>query len=129
MGYQQLLLISLSVILVGIAVAVGISMFQDNAIFLNRDAITIDLVNLGSRAQLYYRRPFLFGGGQRSFAGLTLADLTSKPTNENGTYRLKNATENLIRLEGKGTERDPYGVPIKIEMNVFSDTMYVVVNN
>ena len=129
MGYQQLLLISLSVILVGIAVAVGISMFQDNAISLNRDAVTIDLVNLGCRAQLYYRRPSLFGGGQGSFAGLTLADLTSKPTNENGTYRLKNATENLIRLEGKGTERDPYGDPIKVEMNVFPDTMYVVVNN
>jgi hypothetical protein len=123
------LLISLSVILVGIAVTVGITMFQDNANSLNKDAVTIDLANLGSRAQVYYRRPYMLGGGQGSFAGVKLADLTSKPKNENGTYRLKDVSENLVKLEGKGTERDSNGDPIKVEMNVFADTMYVVVNN
>ena len=128
MGYQQLLLISLSVILVGIAVAVGISMFHDNAISLNRDTVTIDLVNLASRAQLYYRRPIMLGGGQGSFNRLTLAKLTSKPTNQNGVYRLKDVTDNSIRLEGKGTERGPDGDLINVEMNVFPDTMYVMYN-
>ena len=36
MGQQQLLLIILGVIIVGIAVAVGITMFQDNAVDQNR---------------------------------------------------------------------------------------------
>ncbi len=57
MGQQQLLLIILGVIVVGIAVVVGITMFQDNAISANRDAVTNDLVNLGARAQQFYRRP------------------------------------------------------------------------
>ena len=64
MGQQQLLLIILGVIVVGIAVAVGITMFSDNAISANRDAVTNDLVNLASRAQQYYRRPASMGGGE-----------------------------------------------------------------
>ncbi|MEK7671229.1 MAG: hypothetical protein AAB344_03305, partial [Bacteroidota bacterium] len=91
MGQQQLLLIILGVIVVGIAVAVGITMFTDSAISANRDAVTNDLVNLASRAQQFYRRPSALAGGGNSFVGLTadgpgLAKLTSKSTNANGTY-------------------------------------------
>jgi hypothetical protein len=69
MGQQQLLLIILGVIVVGIAVAVGITMFSDSAINANRDAMVNDLVNLASRAQQFYRRPSSLGGGGNSFAG------------------------------------------------------------
>ena len=87
MGQQQLLLIILGVIVVGIAVAVGITMFADNAVSANKDAVTNDLVNLASRAQQYYRRPTALGGGQGSFTTLTaLSQLTAKPSNANGTY-------------------------------------------
>ena len=44
MGQQQLLLIILGVIVVGIAVAVGITMFSDSAVNANRDAMVNDLV-------------------------------------------------------------------------------------
>ena len=71
MGQQQLLLIILGVIVVGIAVAVGITMFTDNAVNANRDAVTNDLVNLAARAQQFYRRPTALGGGGNSFIGLT----------------------------------------------------------
>jgi hypothetical protein len=68
MGQQQLLLIILGVIVVGIAVAVGITMFSDSAINANRDALSNDLVNLASRAQQFYRRPTSLGGGGNSFS-------------------------------------------------------------
>ena len=71
MGQQQLLLIILGVIVVGIAVAVGITMFNDSATSANRDAVTNDLINLASRAQQYYRRPTALGGGGGSFATLS----------------------------------------------------------
>jgi Tfp pilus assembly protein PilE len=71
MGQQQLLLIILGVIVVGIAVAVGITMFQDNAVSANRDAVVNDLVNLAARAQQFYRRPTSLGGGQNTFNGLS----------------------------------------------------------
>ena len=70
MGQQQLLLIILGVIVVGIAVAVGVTMFNDSAVSANRDAVTNDLINFASRAQQYYRRPKALGGGGGSFVGI-----------------------------------------------------------
>ncbi|MBM2839552.1 MAG: hypothetical protein HW412_80 [Bacteroidetes bacterium] len=127
MGQQQLLLIILGVIVVGIAVAVGITMFQDNAVSANRDAVTNDLVNLASRAQQYYRRPTALGGGQGDFDGLTLIKLTSKPINPNGTYALTSAAAQTAVIEGFGTENGNDGTTvIHLTMNVLSDSTYIV---
>jgi hypothetical protein len=63
MGQQQILLIVLSVILVGIAIAVGISMFRAQARNSNLDGIISDLNNLGSIAYQYKIRPVSMGGG------------------------------------------------------------------
>jgi Tfp pilus assembly protein PilE len=110
MGQQQLLLIILGVIVVGIAVAVGITMFTDNAISANRDAVTNDLVNLAARAQQFYRRPTALGGGGNNFTGLTadaagLRKLTNRETNANGTYSITSAGNATgVTLQGVGTE-------------------------
>jgi Tfp pilus assembly protein PilE len=130
MGQQQLLLIILGVIVVGIAVAVGITMFQDNAVSANRDAVTNDLVNLAARAQQYYRRPTSLGGGQGSFANVILTDLTSKPSNANGTYVLSSPTATSVVLTGTGVETGNDGsTPVEVEMTVYADSMTTVVNN
>ena len=107
MGQQQLLLIILGVIIVGIAVAVGITMFQDNAINSNRDAVSNDLVNLAARAQQFYRRPIGMGGGGNSFTGLTadaagIAKLTQNAVNDNGSYTIITAGAQAIKLRGYG---------------------------
>lgn len=131
MGQQQLLLIILGVIVVGIAVAVGITMFQDNAVSANRDAVTNDLVNLASRAQQFYRRPQALGGGGNSFVGLTanaagLAKLTSKSANANGSYAITTAgTTATVVLQGTGVEKGTDGNAISITMSVFPDSTYV----
>jgi hypothetical protein len=112
MGQQQLLLIILGVIVVGIAVAVGISMFSDNAVSANRDAVSNDFVNLAARAQQFYRRPAALGGGGNSFVGLSadqagLQKLTNMPggKNANGTYSILSAgTANQVIIQGVGTE-------------------------
>ena len=134
MGQQQLLLIILGVIVVGIAVAVGITMFKDNAVSSNRDAVTNDLVNLAARAQQYYRRPTALGGGQGTFSGLTadaagLKKLTSMPngTNANGSYTIKTAgTSAQVVLQGLGVETGNDGSnPVKVVMNVWADSAKV----
>ena len=110
MGQQQLLLIILGVIVVGIAVAVGITMFTDNAVSANRDAVTNDLVILAARAQQFYRRPTALGGGGNSFVGLTadaagLRKLTNRASNANGAYTITSAgTATGVTLQGIGTE-------------------------
>lgn len=129
MGQQQLLLIILGVIVVGIAVAVGITMFQDNAVNANRDAVTNDLVNLSARCQQYFRRPLSLGGGQGDFSGVTIQDLTTKPSNANGSYVVTSAAATQVVLDGTGTEDGDDGNLISVTMTVFSDSSSVVFNN
>ena len=63
MGQQQLLLIILGVIIVGIAIAVGISMFSSSSVQSNKDAIINDLNNLAANAFQFRIRPITMGGG------------------------------------------------------------------
>jgi hypothetical protein len=113
MGQQQLLLIILGVIVVGIAVVVGITMFQENAISANRDAVTNDLVNLAARAQQYYRRPVSLGGGGNSFEKMTLGNLAGPVSskewkNPNGAYELETdpvTDPALVVINGVGVEK------------------------
>jgi Tfp pilus assembly protein PilE len=86
MGQQQLLLIVLGVIIVGIAIAVGISMFKSSAVDANRSAVSSDLTNLASKAQRYYRTPVELGGGGQNFKGFKLSPLDTG--NANGSYSL-----------------------------------------
>ncbi len=85
MGQQQLLLIVLGVIIVGIAIAVGISMFKSNAQNSNRDAIINDLNNFAAEAQQYFRKPASMAGGGQSFAGF---NLYGQGLNANGVYQV-----------------------------------------
>ena len=110
MGQQQLLLIILGLIIIGVAVVVGIGMFQDNAVDHNRALVIADLKTLASKAQHYYNRPITMGGGSKSFVGLTadargigLLAGTKYTDNANGTYSIKTAgTATEVVLHGIG---------------------------
>ena len=86
MGQQQLLLIVLGVIIVGIAIAVGISMFKGNAQSSNRDQVINDLNNLAAKAQQFYRKPTSMGGGGQAFTGFGLSAVDTG--NGNGSYKV-----------------------------------------
>ena len=134
MGQQQLLLIILGVIVVGIAVVVGITMFQDNAISANRDAVTNDLVNLGARAQQYYRRPLALGGGGNSFALVDMGKLTQPVsggtwTNPNGSYSIGSPTDSSqVTVVGLGIEKSG-GNPVQVSCRVTADSLTTTVVN
>ncbi|MFN3134910.1 MAG: type IV pilin protein [Candidatus Kryptonium sp.] len=104
MGQQQLLLIVLGVIIVGIAIAVGISMFKSSAVDANRNAVASDLANLASKAQRYYRTPVELGGGGNSFANFALSPLDTG--NANGSYRVEILTgDQAIVIHALGREK------------------------
>jgi len=63
MGTQQILLIVLSVIIVGIAVAVGISMFNTQSVAADQQAIAADLQSFGAQVLAYLKTPTSMGGG------------------------------------------------------------------
>ena len=110
MGQQQLLLIILGVVIVGVSVAVGVGMFQDNAVDHNRAVVLADLKYLSARAIQFYNRPTTLGGGSRSFVGLTPDDRgigllagAKYIDNANGTYSIKTAgTATAVVLHGVG---------------------------
>lgn len=128
MGQQQLLLIVVGVVIVGIAVAVGIQMFGEQSAQANLDAVISDLQNLGARAHQYYAKPTTMGGGGRSFAGLTadtagLAILTTQGTNDNGTYSIATAgTDDEVVIQGDGVEDgDGDGNNVRVKLWVRAD--------
>ena len=63
MSQQQLLLIALGIILVGISIAVGMNQFSSSAVEANQDRLISDLNFLSVVAQAYYKMPASYGGG------------------------------------------------------------------
>lgn len=71
MGQQQLLLVILVTIIVGIATVVAINTFSSASDSANLDSVRNDVVTLASSAQGYYMKPAMLGGGGNSFNGIT----------------------------------------------------------
>ncbi len=102
MGQIQLLLVILGVIIVGIAIFVGITMFAHNTIEDTRNAIIVDLQNFASRAQAYYWKPTTQGGGGKSFTGVTMSSIYPMNENANARYYIESAADSTCVIMGVG---------------------------
>jgi len=104
MGQQQIFLIVLAIIIVGIAIVIGIDNFHSKSVQANRDAVIIDLNYLASDAQAYYKKTTTYGGGEQSFMGY---DIQSQlKTNDNGTYSVLSTQPQKTIIEGIGVEKE-----------------------
>lgn len=100
MGQQQLLLIVLSIIIVGIAVVIGLGLFSEGADQANIDQVVQDVISMGSKAQQYYMKPTALGGGGQDFTAIVIGDIGST-TNANGdTYALSGAAAGTVTITG-----------------------------
>ncbi len=102
MGQQQLLLIILGTIIVGIAITVGLTIFKANAVESSRTAIINDLGYFAMRARQMYYKPKNLGGMNRDFRGITLNMLSTLSENENGRYYIESSSKDSIVLVGVG---------------------------
>ncbi len=114
MGQQQLLLIILGVIIVGIAIAVGLSSFSAQSIQSNRDAIINDLNNLAAQAYQYRIRPTSMGGGQGDYTNFSIP--SKMQTNENGTY-VSSTSQNSIVFTATSAQNPTNTVQVTIDSN------------
>jgi hypothetical protein len=112
MGQQQLLLIILGVIIVGIAIAVGLSLFTAQSIQSNRDAIINDLNNLAAQAYQYRIRPTSMGGGQGDYSSFVVP--TKMRTNENATYN-STPSQNSIAFTAISAQNPTNTVKVTID--------------
>ncbi len=117
MGQQQLLLIVLGVILVGIAVAFGINLFRANAVDAKRNNVIEECVNLASMAQQYYMRPEAFGGGGRTFDNWKIPNQLA--VTANGSYKTDTESDKVIII-GTGNEVVTGNDSVKVKMTVSS---------
>ena len=101
MGQQQLILLVLATVIVGVAIVVGIRAFTENSAKSNADAMTQDAVRMASDAQAWFKKPVPFGGPDATtraagFAAsnFTLADIDRGAaggtyTNLNGVFSIE----------------------------------------
>jgi len=129
MMHQQILTLFLIIVLVGLAVWVGMEIVAFSATSANRDAVTNHLLSLGARAKGYYRTPHSHGGGENSFAGLTMAKLTMNRETADGEYFLTPPSEpndvtkpySVVEILGVGREPGVDGTPVSVMVRVFAD--------
>ncbi|PID61680.1 MAG: hypothetical protein CR986_02535 [Ignavibacteriae bacterium] len=128
MGQQQLLLIVLGVIIVGIAVVVGINVFTASSTNANRDAVIADLTTLAAMSQQHYRKPVAMGGGGNTFnkggkSGSGFEIPSSLKSNDNGAYTAT-PSANSITLVGTGKEiGEDNSTVVKVTMVVAPDSI------
>ncbi len=108
MGQQQLTLIVLGVIIVGVAAAIGINYFHNKAVQFNRDALIKDLHTLASDAQTHYKKPNEQGGGNKSFEGYKI--LQKLKSNDNGNYNIISVRPDSVVIQGTGVETREQGL-------------------
>lgn len=109
MGQQQLLLVILVTIIVGIATVVAINTFSSAADSANIDAVRQDVASIAAAAQGYYMKPTMLGGGGKEFDNLTFKGMAIPGnifdpgtdlilTNENGTYEINVAADDEVTI-------------------------------
>ncbi|MBI4429406.1 MAG: hypothetical protein HY562_09845 [Ignavibacteriales bacterium] len=102
MGTQQMLYVALGVIIVGVAIVVGVSAFQSNAIESSRNALIDDLLYFATKARSYFWKPYNLGGGNKSFDGIDITKLSARTETDNGRYYIENTTSDEVVLVGVG---------------------------
>jgi len=112
----------------------------------NRQAVVNDLLNLGRKAQSYYRTPAQMGGGSQNFQGFRLSAIDT--SNANGSYSVTSGTApsgaafipgsvtpisssaTIIYITGCGKEKgENKSTPVKCYVEVNTDDMQTNILN
>lgn len=124
MGQQQLLLIVLGVIIVGIAIVAGIGMFNTGAEEAAKDELVAQSINIGANAQQFFKKPVSMGGGGLSFINYEIPP--KMLTTENGEYEATPSAENVV-IEATPNAALNYGWTVTT--TVTADSVNAVVND
>jgi hypothetical protein len=118
MGQQQLILLVLATVIVGVAIVVGIRAFTENGAKANADAMMQDAVRMANDIQALRQKPEPFGG-VTAFTAVTFGRLgypaTGTPavyTNQNGRFTLTTSTAGVVITGNGGTETTDPGPPV-----------------
>ena len=83
-----------------------------------------DMLRIASNAQQWYMKPTSLGGGGRTFASVSLANINTSAGNANGSYAFSNISSANFDVTGTGTmDGDKDGTPITISLTVYPDSV------
>lgn len=111
MGQQQLLLIVLALILVGIATFLAIQLFAAYSEESTRDTVIAEIINMATISLQYYQKASEVGGGSRSFTNWQIP-LQLDSTNS-GTYSIISADNIQLILRGSPIQGSGYTWSVK----------------
>jgi hypothetical protein len=106
MGQQQLLLVILAIIVIGISVAIANQLFNTSAEDSNKDSIISELTNLATISLQYYQKPASLVGGGKSFTNWQIP--AQLDTSNSGTYTISQANNNQLILIGNPIQGSGY---------------------
>lgn len=115
MGQQQILLVVLGVIVVGVAIVFAIIIFRQSAIDSKRDLLINECGALADLAIAYYKKPRMMGGGEWDFTGWQVPrDMLVTAT---GSFAAEVTTDKVI-ITGTGNEVVTGTDSIKVKVTV-----------
>lgn len=109
MGSQQLLLIVVGVIVVGLTIYSGINIAREYMENSNREQIIASLYDLGLMAQQHYKKDASQGGGGKTFSGWEIPQQLR--TTQAGTFDAV-VTIDAVNLSGSGTVIGRNGITV-----------------
>ena len=127
MGQQQLLMIVLAIIIVGLAIAISVQLFRSNAIESKRDLLIEETTSLATMAVQYYKKPQTMGGGGRSFMGWEIPSQMVQTFN--GNFMRADVSANEVIIIGTGSEVVTGNDSIKVETTVKPDDIVTIIIN
>jgi len=117
-GQQQLLLIVLAMIIVGIAVVFSITLFRQKAIDSKRDLLINECGNLAMDAMKYYKKPSNLGGGGNSFGGWSIPEILA--TTATGNYSTAIFKDSVLII-GTGNDVVNGNDSVKVQVSVYQN--------
>jgi len=126
LGQQQLLLVVLAMILVGIAVIFAISLFRQKAVDSKRDLLLNEGGNIATDAIEFYKKPAGLGGGGNSFYGWAIPQ--SIVTTATGSY-IATIYRDSVVIIGTGNDVTNGTDSVKVQFSVFQDTYKTLIIN
>ena len=139
MGYQQNIMIFLSIIIIGISISVGITTYTQKMTNINRQSIISDMNIFVGVAKAFYKTPNYMGGGNGTWdldkMGLWFDyhydTANNTISNDNGTY-IFSAIGDVLTIVGTGTAVGNDGsenVQATLQLTGQSNEIVTTINN
>jgi hypothetical protein len=125
MGTQQILMLVIGVIIVGLAITVGFVTFNNGSYNSNKSAIAVEMQELSTRLMQYWMLPTSMGGASQLASNVSVASVGKslgfldmegvyKLSNDNGEYRVLSVNGSEVKIAALGNvskkNKFPYAV-------------------